>query len=282
MDVGAYAFGEDLGELKETTKYLKHRAGSLFNLSKSFRREYKNRIRKLPKRRRRPIDRAKQHADLWLEYRFAASPLVRSMLDAFEAYAHKPKHRPKYERARGIGGDTGTSRFDQSVSAGSGEVTYRVTQDTTAESNAVVLYKVTNPLYSWQFHLGLRGKDIPETLWQLFPYSFMVDRVVDISSTIRAATNILDPSLVILAASNTVRLETKDTVQYIAQTSSDWTYSVSGNVREVNNFSYTRRRWHPSLLDAVPTFDKGGLWEDVTSIVDLLALSLANFSPTKR
>lgn len=129
------------------------------------------------------------------------------------------------------------------------------------------------------FKLGLRLKDVPEGIWAVVPYSFMIDRAIDISSSIRALTNLLDPSVRILAGWVVEHNESKTSSQLLTVTHSVYTYEIGADSQEQGSFAYTRTPWVPTVFDAIPEFDISGLVDDVTKVADLLALVYRNFRP---
>jgi len=76
LDSSPYKFGEDILELHKTIRYLRNPVGSLVKLGKDFRKQYK---RDGARFRRELLNNSSQ---TWLEYRFALSPLLRSMQSA--------------------------------------------------------------------------------------------------------------------------------------------------------------------------------------------------------
>jgi hypothetical protein len=106
----------------------------------------------------------------------------------------------------------------------------------------------------------------------------MVDRVADISGTIRGLTNLLDPSIKSLAGfvvtkSNTVKSTALTGIDAVGYTS-----SVSPDLIFDKDFSYSRDIWVPGYADVVPSLNLGGLTSSVTRTTDLLTLILTNFS----
>lgn len=272
IDRSTYAFGEDIGEIRETIRFLRHPAESLHKLADEMS------VKVLKRDYSAHVSRAKAIADVWTTYRFAATPFVISMMDALEAFnqgIHR-EHRERLDRLTARGFDDDSAKT-QDTHSNVGTFTYVGDREYSLEvkGHAQLLYSVINPAANWRFNLGLRNKDIPLTTWQLVPLSFMVDRVLDISTAIQAAMNIADPSVSILSGSYTQREE------HVKMT---WTHTVDagpiydGTIDGSRNFHsvyYHRRKpWSPSLSDVTIPFDKGGLTKDVTSIVDLLAITL--------
>jgi len=140
--------------------------------------------------------------------------------------------------------------------------------------HAQILYTVTNPLDNVRWKLGLRTRDIPHTLWQLLPYSFMVDRVVNVSDLISGFTALTDPDVHILSGSITERTEDINTVQIVDRQNPTFTFSFAADIYEEKQFSYGRSPWRPSVFDTVPNIDVRNLVNTATKMTDLAALIL--------
>lgn len=274
VDQTPYGFGEDLGELKETIRFLKSPGRLILRLAKAAK-------RRKAKIRRRKIKEDSQYFDAindsYLTYRFAASPLYRSVMDAIEAYRSNSEDRnnERYS-ARGYASDG--ENFSGNVHGNFNADVYDVffiESECTIAVRANILYTHSGNRNTKAFLLGLRGKDIPSTAWELVPLSFMVDRVVDISSAIRGLTNLADPRLKILAASVSVKTNIRGTALYINQVrkpSDGWSVTTSGETRS-HNGSYSRQTWSPSIIDTVPVFRPTNLIKDAQSIADLFSLT---------
>lgn len=265
VDRAPNSFAEDIAEMRQTLRFLKDPLSSLRNLSKKFQR---TRIDLMWNRK--DLDRAKAIAKVWNTFQFAFLPLVRSANDLIEAYGVKT-YRPSRRTARG-GAD-----FNDTVSESSDNPYYHWSASATlqVEQKAGILYEVTNPINDWRFKYGLRFKDIPETLWAIFPYSFMVDRMINISQSVRGMVSFLDPSVNILAGWTTEKSTTTGVLSF-----TDYTHpavsakSIHPDVDIDTNFVYNREVWKPGLSDSVGPLRLEGLVDTTTKIADLAALIL--------
>ena len=270
VDNTPYGFAEDAAEIRETIKFLKRPWGSLADLVKQFSKE-KIRYRSKFKSAK---GIAKATADVWTSYRFAASPLVRSAHDLVEvATLNRAVQRYDRRTARGFSSEVAESDITSHTS------TLRCDMRTVAKRevgvHASILYTVKNPITDWRSVYGLRFKDIPETLWAILPYSFMVDRVVNISDVVRALTNLADPKIRILAASVRVQNNRSSDYTLTGFVRSGWTYTTNGNTVRHFTDNYQRSVWHPTVGDALsPRITPGKLIADATSIADAGALIL--------
>jgi len=260
LDATPYAFGEDVLEIRETVRFLRNPVKGLLDLSKSF---------------KEARGRGKSLASLWLQYRFAVSPLIRSVTDALEAYTETGTTRTTRASARGYGFDV-TSDEDEQYPV---DINKRFKRWYQYDTNfkASILYEVTNPIDDWKYRLGFRVKDIPTTIWQVMPYSFMVDRLVDVTRFSQGVINLSDPSVKILSACVTEKTTETFKYQYVDTVASGWTTSGSGEVQNEVNFVYERTPWAPTYWDTVPPVNKTGLVDSATNILDLVTLILQRF-----
>lgn len=312
LDSTPYEFGEDVGEILETVRFLKNPLASLFKLSRSFKASY---IRKLRRKRaathrevkllQRNLTRTERllyeksrerwlhsmgydlkkldlrialaHADVYLSYRFALSPLIRSCQDALEAYSKVHVYPPRRRSARGIQmvSKSESDTFQAGVRHWGRDVTVK------RDGKASILYEVSNPVHDWKYKLGLRAKDVPTVMWQLVPYSFMVDRLFDITSFSKGVINLADPRVRILAASYREKYDWKSNIQLLSQDgTATWNTPTIVGEKIVNEyFSYDRSVWSPSVADTVPNFTPGNLINDTLKVLDLAALIGKNLNP---
>lgn len=268
IDTTPFEFMEDLFEIRETVRFLKKGPfKGMLDLAKSYKKGHN-----APKVTTR-AGKVSQVGNTWLEYRFAFSPLVRSALAATEAMVYKEPARPQRRTARGFCDHDFSldEDFSDDYSPSIYNEFHRNLRGT-LRLRAGVLYTVNNPVEDLSWRLGLRAKDIPETMWAILPLSFMVDRIVDISGTISALNNLRDPNLSILAGWSVHKDEQKASLTLMSQTIPGWSMVIDGDAWNENSFIFERNLWSPSYLDAVPTFDLSGLYQDVSSIADMTAL----------
>lgn len=274
VDSTPFAFGEDVLELRETARFLRNPVSSILDLSKTFKKEVKKTFRNRRFKTDSIANLAEAHAKVWLQYRFAFSPLIRSSMDALEAFSSKTKTLPPRLTARGFASDTHDASGTQIYS---GWAYFDRTVKTSQNIKASILYEVTNPIYDWKYKLGFRVKDWPTTIWQIMPYSFMVDRLYNISAFSKAVINLADPNVKILAASTTEKYEDIRSYSFVNHVQSGWTFTFSStDVCFDETFKYHRKTWSPSITDAIPKATPKGLIDDATKITDLVSLIIAN------
>jgi hypothetical protein len=270
IDKTPYAMGEDVFEIRETLEFLKRPLGSLLDLTDHLRRR-----RHLGHSFRSDVQVAKHIADNWLTYRFAITPLIQSASNVYESlFREKEKLPPRLS----TGGSASDGEYTEDIFQSGGASDY-VKYSRSCLNNvlvhATVLYEVTNPVTDWRRTYGLRWKDLPTTLWQIVPLSFLVDRLVNIQQGIKGLINLLDPSIRILAASYAIRENLFQTIQATRRYKDDGCSQVlNGGIRSTEETVYTRTPWTPSVGDIVPGVTPGGLVKDATSVVDLITLIL--------
>lgn len=267
IDPSEFSFGEDIGEALLMTRNLKVSVPRLLKLMKKY--DYGR--KKILIQNLKPFALEKALANNWLKYRFLISPLVRSMENAVKAYQAETPPDPPRLTARGIVKEISMETDDSTPFTW---LTSNVNTNIETEYRAYIIYEGISPP-GLNRKLGIRVKDIPETAWQLLTLSFMVDRVVNISDSIRALTNLASPSLNILAGGVTVK-ETKSTTRSGTLTGSGIiSRTGSPGSESLETESYTRTIWDPSALDAVPSWHPKELIDDAVKITDLFSLILS-------
>lgn len=272
VDSTPYEFFEDLMEIRETLQFLKSPLSGIANLAKTI------------AKRRRGVGTKRQLADslanLWNQYRFAFSPLLRSVMTGMEALANYDNiTRPARRTAHGFSSaesQTGTEFHD--TIKGDLVRQYWRTSKITCDGHASIYYEVSNPLVDWRFVLGLRLKDLPTTLWQVMPLSFMVDRLFNLSQMIGGLVNLADPTVSILASTFREKTTRDSTVTlwHRFNSSGITTHSISHpDSVTYTTFTYKRSLWDPDVYDTIPRLTPKNLVKDITSILDLISITLS-------
>jgi len=289
IDSTPYAFGEDALETRETLRFLRNPIKSLQSISRAFKGTYYDTIRrrsrikggklleyvrndKLVPSKRDALIIAKAHADVWLQYRFAVSPLVRSVSDAVDAYFTSAPIIPKRQFAR-------CKLLEEASDSGdltSGTLVFSRTLTEELEGHATIMYRVSNPVYDWKHRLGFRVKDWPTTAWQVLPYSFMVDRLFDVTSLSKGLINLADPNVRIIMGCYRTKSTSLQKYKFVDRNLAGFTIH-SSEEHTHTQFAYERHPWKPSAFDAVPRFTPKYFVKDATYIADAVALILGNF-----
>jgi hypothetical protein len=267
IDRAPYSFAEDIAEMRETWRFLANPLGSMKHLSNNLVKDAKGLLS-----RKRSLNLAQAIAQVWLEYQFALSPLLRSANDAYASMFDKV-HAPERRTARGFSDESAKTNVYHAVIAGhvSESQTFK-----SVESKSGILYHVTNPVNDWRYKYGLRFKDIPETLWAIMPLSFMVDRMINFSQVARALTAFLDPKIEILTAWTTTKSEEQRHISYKVYNGA---IVISIEAQEPDTrvrtiFTYDRQPWDIGMSDFIPGFYPKALVNSVTKVADLSALIL--------
>lgn len=271
VDDTPYSFAEDIGEIRQTLKFLKDPLKSLSDLSKTFRKANRRKKSKLFADAYSK-EEIKHLNDAFLTFRFAAAPLVRSAMSLSEALFTNPR-RPKRKTARGSARDDVTNGPNDNTRS---DFAFRWTKMKSIEAKAGILYQVTNPVVDVPYKYGLRLSDIPRTMWDLVPLSFMVDRIINIGNSISAVTKLSQPNLFVLAGWDTTKTLIQFDCELTGTNKSGYENSaVSNNTYLESKFTYERVPWTPTYHDAVPYFDLKPLFRDATSIAELVSLTVA-------
>lgn len=128
-------------------------------------------IQRAKEARRRFGTNADMFASLYLEYRYALSPLIMEIEDAMKYLVFD---RSSYEFT--ISGECAqqTLKFGESSTSGDGTTTTYVTEGYFAGVMKITC-KVTDPLRFTLAEAGLDLTSIPATVWELIPFSWMFD-----------------------------------------------------------------------------------------------------------
>jgi len=290
VDPTPYAFGEDIGEIGETIRFIKSPLKSLNKLAyrytravnkngRTFRRKFsRNHRGQLPG----AIEMAQVASDVWLEYRFAAAPLVRSVYSAALALGHENTAQLDRRVARDRQAVNPRDRIESYYATESPTriIEYEIRTQRSSKVSSGILYEVSNPIRDFRRTLGIRLVDIPETAWQLVPLSFMVDRLIDVSSMIRGLSVLANPDISILAGwtSSHVMGSTRSRVKAMHDTDAS-SLSGYGDVITKSRGSYHRDPWQPSVSDTLPVPQWDGLVKDLTNIADLATILGGRLAP---
>lgn len=255
---------ESVLEVRETIALLRNPLSAWANLAKSFQKD----VRKVKNAR----NSVKRVADVYTQYRFGFSPLVREVHEILASFDQKPPRPPDRRVSHGRKNYSYYEAGDLKI----GTTVWKKFFSTWSENVSVhsaIMYEVSNPVYDWRWKYGLRNKDLPEGFWNIVPLSFMVDRAYDVSSFVRGVTNLADPAVKILSANTTRKAEKITSYRLIGEFNTGWSNSVTGETIEQKSFTMTRDPVVPSVYDAIPkSFTPTNLIKDLTSIADLVSL----------
>lgn len=269
IDSTPFEMGEDVLEIRETLKFLRDPLKSMKDLSRSF----SKRRRKLQSR---GLSRDKALANAWLQYRFALMPLVLSaenILQGLQADYKFPERRISRSTVSSYD-NTEASETDRD---GWVSTTYVSGQ---WKGRCGVCYSVSNPANYWRSVFGLRTKDVPVALWAIVPYSFMIDRMINISDMIKGLLNLSDPNVTIHYGWKTGNDEFTRKTLVTDKVSTDRSPSTAvcsnGGFMQLD-VDHERTPWVPTYSDTIPKPDWGGLVSSVNRTLDLIAIIVQQF-----
>lgn len=171
--------GVFLGELRETLQMIRNPAKALRRGVDDYYRSAKKRSRGLPPKR---ANRVVQ--DTWLEYVFGWKPLINDISDANNALSDKPSRTfvPVMSTR---------SRTNSSVTVGGGsfsiyEWKYILDTQTVASSRykGACVSSASNPVKKGLSKWGISPDNFVPTVWELIPYSFLVDYFTNIGQVL--------------------------------------------------------------------------------------------------
>jgi hypothetical protein len=179
--------GVFLGELRETLRQLRNPAKALRNSIDSYRREAKKRLRREKNYRR--ANRAIRNT--WLEYQYGWAPLmsdVKSGAEALARYGQKLRYPGIFLVGRGDI-DSNLDFVRTQNTASSNGCSFKYIKDTWSAAS-VKYYGMTtsipvNPITSAASIAGVMPRDFLPTVWEIIPYSFLVDYFTNIGDMIQ-------------------------------------------------------------------------------------------------
>lgn len=184
--------GVFLGELGETIRMLTSPAKSLREGLAGYLATLKKRKRSLKRvsLKKRLASANRILADTWLEYSFGWKPTLHDIDDAAKLLANRLASSPKWQPvfARGVDEYTASNRVESLSGSLIQSISHRVDYVTRQE----VLYRgqvsLEHPYTKMTYHSGLGLNDFVPTVWELIPYSFLVDYFANIGAIISAAS----------------------------------------------------------------------------------------------
>lgn len=269
VDSTPYEMGEDILEIRETLKFLRNPLSSILDISRAF-----SKTRR--KLQSRGLSREKALANAWLQYRFALMPLILSAENIAEGLQADFKF-PERRIARST-----FSSNDQKDTTVTDAYGWKAHTSLTGAwvGRCGLCYIVTNPAGYWRSVFGLRAKDVPAALWAIVPYSFLVDRLINISSAIKGILNLSDPDVHILygwKTGNDEAIVYSRRIEKIPTPYSSSSAVCDGGGLEETRVSHERIPWKPTFGDTIPKPNWGGLVSSVTRITDLVSLIIQRF-----
>lgn len=262
IDSTPYSFAEDLAELAESYEYLRKPFQAFAGALLSYRRRRDTLMRK-------GLNKAQAHSKAWLEYRFALTPMAMSAYNAGDALANwKKRVMPVRMTSRGFANESYVHNDKIIVNY---REYYRDIQSK-CTTRATVLYERPGGEMSVAHTLGLRAKDIPAAMWAVCPYSWLVDRFVDISALVSACVNLFDPNVQIKLACTSQKIETTSRLAILSDTTPGWATSHACDPEMLKELYY-KRTPQPTNQVPLPRVTTASL-SSVLKMTDIVALIL--------
>lgn len=262
IDQSPYAFMEDLLEIKKTGKFVKNAANNMNQIVRGGITTYRKELAKLAKDRKKGKISTKRYtalvsksfASYWLEVRYGLRPLLISAQNALEV-SQKRKYTPNPRRTAR---QSRTDNYEATeiFSLRSNIKLKKVTQ-VVRKRKCTIMYHISNPASGLDAELGLRMKDIPATMWFIFPYTWLSDRVLDIGTSIQAITAFVNPEMKILMGCISSTTTTTTSFELITQGQPEETIQ-SNSVSGLGSLTTVVKQRTPISVDAsnlLPSFN---------------------------
>lgn len=169
----AFQGGVFLGELRETLHLIKGRSLSFYRGVS----EYATKAKKLRRRPQTVKDKERNLAELWLEYAFGWAPLLNDVSDAGKALNRLDYWEIPRKRIRARGREESVVISASSLLHNNFNFRLESLNGTLAQVQYVgqVQSRAMNPVQYQARLLGVSLRDFVPTVWELVPWSFMVD-----------------------------------------------------------------------------------------------------------
>lgn len=139
-----------------------------------------------------PISKMDEASKLWLEFRYGWSPLVYDIVDSLKAMYADDLRKELIQRerftSRGFSNFTGAVTSTASNAALDG--TQSIRKDATHEVScrAYILYRMSSPMGIARRLNDFGAFDVPRAIWELVPWSFVIDWFIPIGDFLAAHT----------------------------------------------------------------------------------------------
>jgi hypothetical protein len=174
--------GVFLGELAETIRLIRNPLGAMFEDTL----QYCDRIRRRARIYKRLKDRKKLVTDSWLQYSYGIAPLVSDIQGAAEAASKIIAYRLPSQVATGSASDSSyTSHYTKFQDWGPMLLTGQFVESSSVSIRYKACVNVGNNTQQDDLEsLGITWGNFAPTLWEIIPYSFLVDYFTNVGSVI--------------------------------------------------------------------------------------------------
>jgi hypothetical protein len=272
VDISSIQALASLGELPETVHWMTSLVKRMISIMRAFtQKKLLLNVQKFVQSGRSVIN---ELSELWLEFRYAVRPLIFDMQQAVEAWNAVLQKSDRFT-ARGFNRADGvtTSSTETVILNEAMSAIISRTQQTSADYRAGVLYTIDDNVNEL---MSVWGIDQPiETVWELIPFSFMIDWFFSVGHVISSWT--INPGLNPLASfiteehTTTIKSEITGCFQTKDITSSGNLVTNVGAVSAGCNLTkvITKRRLPSPQRSIMPTFN---LNLDTAKLIDLAAI----------
>lgn len=174
-----------LGELMETLHMIRHPARTLRRGMGDYLQTLRKRSRRTPK-----PQRLKMVRDTWLEYALGWLPLVKDIDDGIKAFYGGPLIRPIFKMVRGKGSasikDPTTFNTLQAGLGASFNFYSDIERFTKAHYKHYGIYQSVGNGIGNSHHYGFRPNEFVPTIYELIPYSFLVDYFTNLGNILES------------------------------------------------------------------------------------------------
>lgn len=203
----AFAGATVMAELRETMSFLRNPLEGFVRFL------HKTRHQKNLSRKTRAIEVTEYIRDNWLSLRYAVRPMYYDIVGFFDAVRELEENggRPKRFTARGVANDDAFASDTGPLS----DSRYESTIETTSRRSvrAGILYEYDVSLNPYGFSRG----DVAPAIWEAIPWSFVVDRFLNIGPFIQALSPQVGVKYLASWTTFTVEASTSRTSRWVSQ-----------------------------------------------------------------
>lgn len=183
-----------LAELRETIAFARRPHETFLKLLRNWRKKSRN----------KGVSLLEMISENWLAWRYAVRPVIMDLNGVLDALEAMKKAAPERVTARGFASTSSTEIMSET--SPNGEFTRERTTKTTVEVRSGILFE---PDYRDLF--GVSPLKLPIAAWELIPFSFIADWIVNVGSYISAITPKI--GVKVLGQWTTVKVITHTTVR---------------------------------------------------------------------
>lgn len=214
-------------------------------------------------------------ADMWLEYSFGWSPLISDTIAGAEALNRLLNEETRYTTVRGSGSaENGSVTTEKVTLAGMPGSIFIQTQSVTKQRARVYIYGAVRAqaqgptLKNAQALYGFKIEEFVPTVWNLLPYSFLVDYFLNVGDVLEAT--FFDRSSITWSSKATVQdSQTQVTGFLVCPASSGWSGGGSPGSAIAKNKVFSRVKHVDSLVPSLEISVPGSpaKWTNIAALV---------------